>query len=45
MGSDDFEASITGIKFLTNIKRDECGIVSGEEILVAWLELPVINFV
>ena len=41
MGSDDLEGGFGGLKLLSNVKGDDGGGVAGEEVLFAFLEVPI----
>ena len=41
MGTNNLEPSVGGFEVLANVKGHQCSVVSGEEVLGAFLELPV----
>ena len=41
MGTNNLKPSVGGFEVLANVKGYQCSVVSGEEVLGAFLELPV----
>ena len=44
VGAYDLEARAVGVELLADVERYNGGVVPGEEVLVAWLEGPVVDF-